>query len=275
MGSISAPDPFILTEKVNFTGNRQTAGLTLRSPIVINGAQKTLLLIAAGQSNISNRTPTLYTPTNASAVDNFNVYDGAIYSIGGPLLGADMPGASNGPGNIAARIADTLITNANFNRVILVPLAIGSTSAADWATGFLADRIPCAIRRLSSRGVTPATTGVTFGLIWLQGEQDTALATSQSTMTSELNTIILNTFNAGFSGRFFVTQTSYTVGSTSTAVTAAQAAVVNGTTVFSGGNTDAIGSSGRQSDNIHWNDTGAASVTSTIITAMHSSGAPY
>ncbi|MGX9992135.1 hypothetical protein ACS4RR_023730 [Rhizobium sp. Z1P35] len=53
-----------------------------------------------------------------------------------------------------------------------------------------------------------------------------------------------------------VAQESYYDGATSAADLAAQASVVNGTTVFAGENVDSIGSGGRY-DNTHLNETGA------------------
>lgn len=277
MSSIRAPavDSFILKEDRpnGLYGVTDTYGLTRRST-AINPALDTLVLVVAGQSLVSNATPTLFTPVNSSVVDQMNIYDGGIYNISGKMLGCSS-NATLGPGNVCARIADLFITNAIFDRVILVPIAIGSTYVADWATGTFSDRIACAMRRLSSRGITAATTGVTMAMLWAQGEQDNVGATSQANYTSRLNTVISNAQAAGMSGRIFVNSESWSAGATASAVTSAQAAVVNGTTVFAGANWDSLDATNRQADNTHFNDTGAASAATLVYNAMHATGSPF
>jgi len=270
-GGFSPPDPFIITEMPAGPGYQDTNGKTVRS-LAINTGIRNLVLITAGQSNWESTNPTLYTPTNSSVIDNFNIYDGAAYSIAGPLLGCSS--SPLGPGNLGARVADLLVTNGKFDRVILVSIAIGSTSVADWGTGRLQDRVGVAMRRLAARGITPATTGVTFALIWGQGENDTQAGTSQASYTSSLNSFIANAQAAGMSGRIFVTLESWNAGTTSANVRAAQAAVVTGN-VFQGGDMDTLNATNRQADNVHLNDTGAASMATLEYNAMHASGAPF
>lgn len=274
-GGNAPPDPFLLYD-TSFTpstyGWRVTAGLTLRSP-TINTSLKTLVLLVGGQSLSANVTPTLYTPTNSSVVDQFNIYDGGVYSIGGALLGSTFnPTLTLGPGNIAARIADTLVTNAKFDRVIICCTSIGSTTASDWGdtTGIHYSRMPVMMRRLASRGITPGMTGVTFACLFDLGEQDLSNGTSQAAMTASLNGFISNLQATGFNGRIFIPLESG-LSQTSNNVRSAQAAVITGN-VKAGGDFDAIGN---RADGIHWNDTGAASAAAAVITAMGSSGAPF
>ena len=136
-------DPFLLPDYISSvvnTGYRDTNGLTLRSAVV-NTEIRNLVLIVAGQSNGMNITPTLYTPTNESVIDNVNIYDGGFYSIGGPLLGTQYA-PPTGPGNIGARVADLLITNDRFDYIYLVPTNLSGSPISAWATGgALHDRI--------------------------------------------------------------------------------------------------------------------------------------
>lgn len=282
-GGVSPPDPFSLvifglSDNFNSITYKVTAGLTIRSP-AINPALKTLVLITAGQSNWANVNPTLYTPTNSSVVDQFNIFDGATYSIGGPLLGSTYNTgiAGLGPGNPSARVADTLVTNAKFDRVIIVSTAIGSTTMDMWANGDLSNRIAIAMRRLSSRGITPATTGVTFAMIYGQGEAEGALSTTQLSWTNNFNSFKATAVAAGFSGRIFVPQETFDGASSYAPVRAAQAAVVDNVTVFSGGDLDTLtGGTNRVGVSpTHFTDAGAASAAAILITAMHASGAPY
>jgi Carbohydrate esterase, sialic acid-specific acetylesterase len=158
--------------------------------------------------------------------------------------------------------------------VIVVPIAVASTSITQWDTGNLGGRICLAIQRLKLRGIVPGT-NVTFAIDWGQGESDEQLGTSQAAYTTALNHIISTAAACGFSGRWFVAIETWEAGTTSAGVQAAQAAVVNNTTVFAGANADSIGSGSRQSDNIHFNDSGAASLATLKKNAMHASGAPF
>lgn len=281
-GGVSPPDPYQLIDSnsgspayASTLTYRQTLGLTARSPVINTGIKNAVFLVA-GQSLSANVTPTLYTPTNTASIDQLNLYDGQLYSIGGPLLGSTYNTSlvpPLGPGNIAARIADTLITNGKFNRVIIVPTSIGSTLASQWGDvgGIYANRLPVAMKRLAALGITPGMTGVTFFCLFDLGEQDLGNGTSQSAMTASLNSFISTLQATGFNGRIFIPLESG-ASQTSNAVRSAEAAVVNGTTVFSGGDFDSV--TGR-SDGVHWSDVGAAAVTTVFINATAASGAPF
>jgi hypothetical protein len=275
----SAPDPFLLYDTdirfSNVTSSyRQTSGLT-PSFFTINPALKTLVLFVTGQSIFSNVCPTLFTPVNASAVDQLNVYDGNLYNIGGPVLGATFNPAlvpPLGPGNVSVRVADTLVTNGKFNRVIIVNLAVGSTSIAQWNAGIHGNRVAVAMKRLAARGVTPATPGATFACLMSIGHTDLGNGTTQSSYAADAAGFISKTYATGFSGRIFWTLESAS-GATSNAIRSAQAALPNGTTVWSGGDTDS--SSIGTSDGTHPSDAGAATMSTAVVTAMAASGAPF
>lgn len=262
LSCISAPDPFKLDDSFDrvYT-HRVTNGRALRSA-VINPALKTLVLISHGQSNRTNINPTLYTPTSPAVIDNFNIYDGALYDPTGPLIGTQL--STQGPGNLMYRVAQNLITAAKYDRVILVPLAVGNTSMAQWTSGSYADRLPCAMRRLASRGITPATPGAFFAIEMGIGETDNQNGTTQSAYAALLTSFFSNSAAAGFSGKTYISHCTYTSGVTSSAIRAANVAAVNGTTIILGGDGDSVTAAGRQADNVHYNDSGAASVATLI-----------
>jgi hypothetical protein len=193
IGFNAPTDPYVLNDSFyrNSTSgafpNLSTSGLALRS-LSISPALKTLILITAGQSLVCNNFGmTVYIPTNSSVVDNFNIYDGAAYEFG-PTSALGCSGS--GRGNSAPRIGDLLISNGKFDRVITVPIGIGSTPVSEWAAGSCSDRVRVAMRRLAARGIKPGTTGITFAMVWGQGEQDNLDATSQANYTSRLNAFI-------------------------------------------------------------------------------------
>jgi hypothetical protein len=274
--AISAADQFFLAPIPASIGlpNTDTRGLSPRS-LAIDPSMRTLVLITMGQSlmanaNANTATP-VYVPANAAAVDNFNIYDGAAY----PFSARPALGCNGDHSNVAPRIADMLINNGKFDRVIVVPIAIGSTIIADWATGNYAGRFPVAMKRLAAAGITPSMPGVTFAAVWGQGESDTGKGTSQASYAENLRTIVGTIFATGFTGRLFVNIETYNAGTVSPGVQAAQASVVNGTNVFQGGNWDMLGSSYRNPDDTHPNDAGAPLFASLIYDSMHASGAPF
>jgi hypothetical protein len=171
-------------------------------------------------------------------------------------------------------VADLLVTNGKFDRVIIVPIAIGGTSVAMWGTGgVLASRVPAAMARLASRGITPGMTGVTFAFLWGQGESDRA--TSQAAYAASLGQVTTALFATGFNGRAFINSQTWLSGVTNANVVAAQAAAANSTTIFAGANADSLTAGSRQADNTHFSDAGMASFATLIYNAMHASGAPF
>ena len=268
-------DPFVVYDTGNnwqFThGNRQASGLTVRSPI-INTSLKTLVLITTGQSLLQNVVPTLHVPTNASVIDQLNVYDGQLYNINGPMLGSSYL-SNGGPGNVMTWVYDSLITG-GFDRVIGAVLNVGSTNISQWGdiVGIHANRLTVAIRRLAARGITPGMTGVTFANILAVGNDDLGLATTQAAFSASLATYIATTQTVMPSSRIFVCLDSGS-GQTSNNVRSAQAAAVNGTTVFSGGDIDS--STIATQDGVHPSDAGAPTMGTIIYNALHASGIPF
>jgi len=282
LGGVAPPDPFLLYDTSsnwqNTLTHRATASRTARSATINSGIDN-LVLLVCGQSLLTNVGPTIYTATNASAIDNLNVYDGQLYDPGGPLLGcayANYAGSypSLGPGNVGLRVADTLVTNAKFDRVIIVPLSIGNTNISQWGDsgGIHADRTVVAMARLAARGITPGITGVTFADIMAVGHRDHADGTSQAAWEASYDTYQTTLRATGFDGRSFVCLESAS-GQTSNNTRSAQAAVVNGTTIFSGGDIDS--NTIATSDGTHPSDAGSATMATIIYNAMVASGAPF
>jgi carbohydrate esterase-like sialic acid-specific acetylesterase len=281
----SSIDPFIIKELVvndtnlwNFNrGYTDTNAKTLRTTgIAINPAKKTLILFSGGQSNSGNINPSAYVPTNASVIDNFNIYDGAFYAPACPVLGTAW-GVSNGPGHVGLRVADALISAGKFDRVILVPVGVGSGASASFAPGGqVDDRFRVAIKRLAARGITPSSIGTTWAITWMQGESDNLAGVSQAGYSANMAAVIAQSYTDGFVGRWFIAEETMAGNVVSSAVQAAQISLVDGVNVFSAGNIDSLTTAtNRQADGTHLNDTGAASAATLIVNAMHASGAPY
>lgn len=259
------------------SGYSDTVGKTVRAT-TINTAVKNAVLILAGQSNFGTSSPTSYTPTNSTKVDNFNIYDCQTYAAAGVLLGSTWSYQALGgtvSGHVGGRIADALINAGKFDRVILVPVAVGGTTVANWdIAGPLYGRIEAAIRRLRMAGVTPDMTNVTFAVLWGQGEGDSG--TSQAAYDASMRRIIDKTRAAGFSGRFLIAKQTLLSGSQTSTVRAAQAAVVgHDAQVYAGPDADTLTGANRQADGTHFSDAGAAAYASAWVTALAATGAPF
>ena len=281
---MSAPDSFLMgynPRSDGFDNNRgySVAGSKTVRAISLNTGIRNLVLITAGQSNLASVGPTAYTPTNAAVLDNFSVYSGLNYAAADPLLGSTfhpLLGSGVVGGGVSLRLADLLVTNGKFDRVFIVPIAMGGTAISQWRSGgALYGNIAATMARLADRGLAPGTTGVTYAFVWGHGESDTTLATTQATYQAGLGEVLTTLFTTGFDGRAFINQQTWNAGTTSSAIRAAQAAVVNGTTIFAGADADTLDATKRQADNVHFNDTGMSDFATLMYNAMHASGAPY
>lgn len=277
-------DPFRVGE-IDFTnlgiwgrgrGYCDLATRTLRSQTVDPGIRN-LVLITAGQSNMTSVASAAHGITNGAALDNLNLYDGAIYAAQDPLLGTQylyQTFGGDARGSLATRVGDALISAGKFDRVILAPCALGSTLMAQWADGPFDTRVPCILERLRQRGIVEGP-NVTFALLWGQGENDNTEGTSQAAYTAAFGRFVARVRAAGMQGRIFIPRQTLINGVTSATIRAAQAACVdNGAGIFAGPDMDAI-TSGRYPDQTHL-DTGAmVSATSVWMTALSASGAPF
>lgn len=270
----SVPDPFASSFPAasnEFFSGYEINGKT-RVSSAINGAIRNCVLLIAGQSNVCNNFPASYTPTNVGKVDNFNIYDGAVYSAADPLLGTAREAASLGRGNFSGRLADKLINANKFDRVILVPIGIGGTLVSDWETGFCKDRMRVAINRLAAGGIVPTA------VLWGQGEQDNFASTAQAAYQTSLTNVIANARAAGLGSTipWFIAQQTWNSGTTSAAVQSAQAAIVNvGSRIYAGPNADSLNATNRQADNTHFNDTGSNAYAGLWQTALGLFGTPF
>ncbi len=280
--AVSKVDPFVFgnipngSANLNNLPNTDITGKTVRTR-TINTGIRNLILITFGQSNCIGVAPSAYTPTNGTVLDNFNTQDGQMYAATDPLLGVGLAaGGTFGPGNIATRVGDILITNNKFDRVILVPICIGGTVVAFWGTGgALFSNTAATMARLAQAGIIPGMTGVTFAAIWMQGESDSG--TGQSAYATSFGQVSAALLATGFDGRIFVNKETWLIGVVNANVQAAQVAIPNNSTpgTWAGANADSLTAGSRQSDNTHFNDAGMASLATLIVAAMAASGAPF
>jgi hypothetical protein len=254
-----APDPYTMPE-TNDPNNAwgRTSYRTLVTPQGLQAGENTAVWLSLGQSTTANHDQVTYSATNSKS-QNFNTYDGAIYSGDSPLLGC-----SGLSGNWMPRCSDKMLTAGMFQRVIMVPTAVGGTVISQWRPtgGAMWQRVLAAKARLDYRGLTP-----TF-ITWMQGESDQTYATSQASYSASFADIVSGLRSIGYNMPIFISQTTYN-GSTSYApVRAAQAAAVNNSAgIYAGPDTDSL-SDPSYRFGAHWSATGSDAVASLWKTAI-------
>lgn len=218
-------------ESYNYTGRTQVHPDTAKT-----GNYQAF--ICWGQSQGTNLGATPHTVTNPTLHFNISLQNGGIYQAADPLL--SIPNAG---GSIWAQLGDALIDNADYDRVIWLPTNIGSTRIADWRNnGIVNYRIRAACSRILALGI-PSNRIQILSMI---GESDNIDNTSQATMEAGYQEIrsLFDTFGLS-SSPMWVPQETWVEGATDTNVRAAQAAVVNGTTIKAGPDFDTLDGSYR------------------------------
>jgi Carbohydrate esterase, sialic acid-specific acetylesterase len=245
---------YIAPPQKTITGTTPFLDLTGRVEVPAGNLSRTAVLVFAGQTSVNN-VPTPYAPVNGN-IDQLNIYDGKLYRAKDPLLGVNLAGltVSDKRGTWMMRMADKLIADGHYDRVILVPMAIGNTRADQWAdaidTPFLFNNIKVVGLRMRDAGL-PCT-----AILWGQGESDTSAHTSQVAYGGSMRKVIAGFQRAMPGCPFLVAREAYYYGNTSAPILAAQDALVDGKTVFAGENLELVAPSGRY-DDTHLNEEGA------------------
>jgi hypothetical protein len=284
-GGSSQPDPNQLGSipvALGCTINTNTSAVTLQAAQNPVAGNHYLVAIVDGQSNGANIIPTLYTPTNAGAILQMNIGDGGVYSILDPVLGTCLNAA--GSGWSVLKLFDDLITAGKFDHVLVEPINVDGTAAADHASGALVGRLATAINRLAAKGWV-AGANITVIVIWMQGETDNINATTQVNYTATLNSLIAQSRTAGFAGPWFIAEETWDAGAASTAVQLAQTSaspsgvINNAAGVYAFANFDSLvgsvctGSAPcRQADNTHFTTAARANISTIGQAALHASG---
>ena len=259
--SFGAPiDPFQMRQP-DYPGYYNLSGKVAVDPRIQSG-ELTKVIVTIGQSLITNHVSGSYTP--GPKVHNLSLDSGGVYEAKQPLLGCSLTATPARESNYAMHLADKVIAAGLADRVILAPIGIGGTSVSQWANPLhCGERIPVLARRLAGQGYSADA------ILWHQGESDHGMP--QADYTAYIQSVI-GTFRAnGMSCPFLVAQATYLYGVTSAAIRAAQAAVVDGQSVFAGPDIDTLGSSYRV-DDLHLNQTGADAVADLWLAAIGAAG---
>jgi hypothetical protein len=146
--------------RFSFTNSRGRKLIALANVI---GNPKTAAFLVFGQSNVANESDANAIHIARAGVYNFNFLDGRLYEARDPLLGPTGNGS-----NVVTRLGDLLIENGDYENVVLIPIAHGGTSVADWSPGSaIHRRLAHAIERIKSAGIELTA------IMWQQGEAET------------------------------------------------------------------------------------------------------
>jgi hypothetical protein len=225
------------------------------------------VFIVAGQSQAGNHGVSNFTPSNAANCLQINIYDGVVYRLADPALGA-----TGTAGSYIGRLCDKLITAGKYTNMVMIPVAIGGTKIKQWtpagdpalySSGWWAHRLVVALKRAHQQGYAPQ------GIIWEQGTQDAAGGTTQAAWQADFQLLVTMMSAAGFTGKWLVPQSTLVAGASNSTIRAAQAAVANGSTVIAGPDLDTLTGGNLQGDGVHRSDTGndnaATALSSNIV----------
>jgi hypothetical protein len=116
---------------------------------------RTMVALTFGQSNSGNHGETIHRPIKPV----FNFHRGRCYRAEDPLLGA-----TGDRGSVWTRLGDLVIEAGLYDRVIIIPIGVGTTTIDQWTVGgYLHPLIMGAIDESRSRGLK-----ITH-LFWVQG----------------------------------------------------------------------------------------------------------
>ncbi len=276
----SPVDPNVLGVNTGFPGgaiNTNVAAVSLRAAQTPNPAVRNLGAVVLGQSNCTAITPGTYSISNTSALDQLFIDNGGVYNALDPPLGVSL---NSGGGFPLMPMFDDLVTVSLFDRILIVPICIGGTSAANWATGNQSDRVGVALSRLRAKGWVTGT-NITVIVLVLQGETDNTNGTTQASYAASWNASIASSRALGFSGPWFFAKETRSSGAVSSAVQTAQTCtgtdciINNGSSVYTAGDLDAISGSTcgglacRQGDDTHFSNAARATISTTIRAALH------
>lgn len=259
VGGASIAGPFTITEHADIDGTTSystTTGRTLNnSPI--SAGERALILLNVSQSNAGNWLDNNYTVTNTGKVFSLSTASGDCYQTADPVLGSTGTG-----GCIEGKIGDLCFNAGPWVKIVFCNISVGATTVADWRStrtaankGRLHHRLQAGIRRVRSfAALQPATAILNIGIFSMIGESDNFEGTSQAVWEAGFREMVAARTGLNVNWPWFVGKCTYHQGTTSTAVRAAQAAVVDNVTIFAGADTDDI--TDRDAEDVHFNNTG-------------------
>jgi hypothetical protein len=211
----------------------------------------TAVLLLIGQSNAANDQGQRHDGASANVI---NFADGKCYLAASPLLGTEGEF-----GESWTLLANKLLASKRFEKVVLVPAAVGSTEIARWAEG--GD-----VNRALLRTVESAMSQYKFThILWHQGETDFRLNTPEEAYAQSFRSLLNSLRAKGVLAPIYVSVASYEQRYKNwvkdNPISAAQKAVVNGSDILAGPDTDALVGAMDRYDGTHFSATGQEKFT--------------
>jgi carbohydrate esterase-like sialic acid-specific acetylesterase len=152
----------------------------------------TAVLLIAGQSNAANFGGQPTVSAHGARIVNF--HSGRCYVAGSPLLG------STGTwGEYWTETANLLVSFGHFERIVLVPAAIGGTSIARWSAGADLNRMLLH----TAAGVAAAGLTITH-VLWHQGEEDAGRGMRESDYRAHFDSLVKSLRGIGVTAPVYV-----------------------------------------------------------------------
>jgi len=248
-GGTAPPNFYAFTDDNGATHFTNTTGLTLSNATL---SAKTFVQIIVGQSVGASHVQGNYVATGDCRMVNMTG-DRKVYldNQGGTMLGATFS-ASGYQGwttytALWAKECDLLIAGGKFDRVITINASYAGEPIAKFMPGgVLGHLLPLAFFTLNELGIKANQVNA---IIAMEGESDGIAGTAQATYQAAMQSWFTVAANLGFTGKWIVPLETYAYGCTSSTIRAAQAAVVNGTTVIAGPDLDTfVGATNRYAE---------------------------
>lgn len=214
---------------------------------IIN-APKVMVCLAFGQSNAANYGNGTYACRN----EVYNYYKGKLYKAEEPLLGPDGGGSS-----VWTRVADMLIDSGLYDKVVIVPCAIGGTSIKCWSEGYCKDKLISTLDYLQKDNIKLTH------VFWDQGETDNVDNTTTAEYKDRLKEVIKIIRDRKFDAPFYTSITSYfpynnnNINGVDFDITTAQHEIIKEVrNVKQGPNTDSLNLAYYRADAVHFTEKG-------------------
>jgi len=154
----------------------------------------TACILTFGQSNSANYGQGSYHCRNAV----YEYFKGEVYKVSEPLRGANGNGCS-----VWTRFSDMLIDSGLYQRVVILPIGIGSTSVYCWSEGACNEKLRETLQYIEKDSIK-----ITH-VIWHQGEADNIENTPKEVYKTRLKKIFSQIRQHGIKADFYVCQASY------------------------------------------------------------------
>jgi len=222
-------------------GYNVLTGLTQVSPALVAG-QRTAIFICEGQSVAGDHCQGLYNVQSLNVHQVGVMADNNLYRLVEPMLGPTFTingyvGWNSGYGSMWGQVGDLLISAGSYDRVIFCNVSVGGTTVFDQSpAGGFGHRLPLAFNTLNKLGYYPSQ--VTAILTHI-GESDGINGTSSATYQLYRNQSMSVARNFGFTGPWFMANSTWAYDVSSSTIQGAIAALVaNGTGFKAGANSD-------------------------------------